>query len=66
MVTHDVEEAIFLAQRIYVLSSHPGRVKREIVVPFGPDRRPEIRRNESFLDLRDEIRGLLLAETVEV
>jgi NitT/TauT family transport system ATP-binding protein len=66
MVTHDVEEAIFLAQRIYVLSSHPGRVKREIVVPFGPDRHPEIRREESFLDLRDEIRGLLLAETVEV
>ena len=66
MVTHDVEEAIYLSQRIYVLSSHPGRVKREIVVPFGPERGPEIRRDESFLDLRDEIRGLLLAETVEV
>ncbi len=66
MVTHDVEEAIFLAQRIYVLSSHPGRVKREIVVPFDADRGPEIRRDESFLDLRDEIRGLLLAEAVEV
>jgi len=66
MVTHDVEEAIFLSQRIYVLSSHPGRVRREIAVPFGAERRPEIRRDESFLDLRDEIRGLLLAETVEV
>ncbi len=66
MVTHDVEEAIFLSQRIYVLSSHPGRVKREIVVPFGPERGPEIRRDESFLDLRDEIRGLLLAEAIEV
>src|SRR5690606_23122555 len=66
MVTHDVEEAIFLSQRIYVLSSHPGRVKREIVVPFGPERDPEIRRDESFLDLRDEIRGLLLAEALEV
>ena len=66
MVTHDVEEAIFLGQRIYVLSSHPGRVKREIRVPFGPDRSMQIRRDESFLDLRDEIRGLLLAEAVEV
>ena len=33
MVTHDVEEALFLAQRIYVFSSHPGTVKREIAVP---------------------------------
>ena len=66
MVTHDVEEAIFLSQRIYVLSSHPGRVKREIVVPFDAARNAEIRRDESFLDLRDEIRGLLLAEAVEV
>ena len=66
MVTHDVEEALFLAQRIYVLSSHPGRVKREIRVPFGPDRPPEIRRDSTFLDLRDEIRSLLLAEVVEV
>ena len=66
MVTHDVEEAIFLGQRIYVLASHPGRVKREIEVPFGADRLPAIRREERFLDLRDEIRGLLLAEAVEV
>jgi NitT/TauT family transport system ATP-binding protein len=66
MVTHDVEEALFLGQRIYVLASHPGRVKREIEVPFGPDRSATIRREERFLDLRDEIRGLLLAEAVEV
>jgi ABC-type nitrate/sulfonate/bicarbonate transport system ATPase subunit len=66
MVTHDVEEALFLAQRIYVLSSHPGRVKREIAVPFGAQRDPAIRRDERFLDLRDEIRGLLLAEAMEV
>jgi NitT/TauT family transport system ATP-binding protein len=66
MVTHDVEEAIYLAQRIYVLSSHPGRVKREIEVPFGAERDAAIRRDERFLDLRDEIRGLLLAEAVEV
>ncbi len=66
MVTHDVEEAIFLAQRIYVLSSHPGRVKQEITVPFGPDRDQTIRRAERFLDLRDEIKALLLAEVAEV
>ncbi len=66
MVTHDVEEALFLAQRIYVLSSHPGRVKREITLPFGADRAPAIRRDPRFLDLREEIHQSLLAEVVEV
>jgi NitT/TauT family transport system ATP-binding protein len=66
MVTHDVEEAIFLAQRIYVMASHPGRIRREIVVPFGEERQRGIRRDPVFLDLRDEIQDLLLAEVVEV
>lgn len=66
MVTHDVEEAIFLSQRIYVLSSHPGRVRREIAVPFGSERGLELRRDPRFLDLRDEIQGLLFAEMAEV
>jgi NitT/TauT family transport system ATP-binding protein len=66
LVTHDVEEAIYLSQRIYVFSSHPGRVKREITVPFHGERHPSIRRDERFLDLRDEIHRLLLAEVGEV
>jgi NitT/TauT family transport system ATP-binding protein len=66
MVTHDVEEAIFLAQRIYVFSSHPGRVLRQIPVPFGAERMAAVRRDTRFLDLRDEIQSLLLAEVAEV
>src|SRR5690606_12277998 len=52
MVTHDVEEALFLSQRVYVLSSHPGRVKEELTLPFGDERTPELRRDPEFLDLR--------------
>ena len=66
MVTHDVDEALFLAQRVYVLSSHPGRVKREIELPFGDDRRPELRRESAFLDLRELVQELLVTEAVEV
>ena len=66
MVTHDVEEALFLSQRIYVLSSHPGRVKREIVLPFGDERTQDLRRRPEFLDLREEIQQLLFAEVAEV
>ena len=65
MVTHDVEEALFLSQRIYVFSSHPGRVKREVCVPFE-QRDAAVRRDPVFLDLRDEVRQLLLEEVVEI
>jgi NitT/TauT family transport system ATP-binding protein len=60
LVTHDVEEAIYLAQRIYVFTSHPGRVAEEIDIPFGRSRGPHIKREPRFLDLRDEIQELLL------
>ncbi|MGB8815431.1 MAG: ABC transporter ATP-binding protein [Paracoccaceae bacterium] len=36
IVTHDIEEAIFLADRIVFLSSHPGRIKEEIIPDFKP------------------------------
>jgi NitT/TauT family transport system ATP-binding protein len=48
LVTHDVEEAVFLAQRIYVLSSHPGRVMEEVGVPFPADRTPALLREARF------------------
>ncbi|HWO93383.1 MAG TPA: ABC transporter ATP-binding protein [Dehalococcoidia bacterium] len=66
LVTHDVEEAIYLGQRVYVFASHPGRVKREIVVPFPIERGAAIRRDPQFLDLREEIYALLAPEGVEV
>ncbi|MCU1457227.1 MAG: transporter related protein [Actinomycetia bacterium] len=61
-VTHDIEEAILLATRIYVLSSHPGRVVEEITVPFGTNRGPSVLRDPRFLDLRDEIQELLTTQ----
>jgi len=66
MVTHDVDEALFLAQRVYVLSSHPGRVKCELELPFGDERAPEVRRKPEFLDLRHEVLDLLLTEVADV
>jgi NitT/TauT family transport system ATP-binding protein len=61
MVTHDVEEAIYLSQRIYVLTPRPGRVTDVIDVPFGRSRGPSITRDPRFLDLRDNLADLLIA-----
>jgi NitT/TauT family transport system ATP-binding protein len=59
MVTHDVEEAVYLSSRIYVMAARPGRIADEIVVPFGESRGPAIKRDPRFLDLRDELADLL-------
>ena len=62
MVTHDVEEAIYLSQRIVVLAPRPGRVVEEITVPFGRYRGPSIKRDPRFLDLRDELSDILVSQ----
>ncbi|MGD9696970.1 MAG: ABC transporter ATP-binding protein [Thermoleophilia bacterium] len=62
MVTHDVSEAVYLAGRVYVLTSHPGRVAAEVPVPLGPDRGPGTTREPRFLDLRDGIQEILVSQ----
>jgi len=66
MVTHDVPEAIYLSQRIYVMSPRPGRVTTTIDVPFGATRGPSVKRDARFLDLVDEIEELLQTRPSEV
>ena len=51
-VTHDIEEAVFLADRIVVMMADPGRIKSVVKVPLG-DRRD--RTSENFLYVRDKI-----------
>jgi NitT/TauT family transport system ATP-binding protein len=61
MVTHDVEEAVFLGQRVIVLASHPGRVAADLDVPLGDDRDLSVKREESFLALRAKVEDLVRA-----
>ncbi len=59
MITHDVDEAVFLSQRIYVLTAHPGTIQREVLVNLPSDRTYTIRRDRAFQDYRESIMDLL-------
>ncbi|ARO13397.1 ABC transporter related protein [Ketogulonicigenium robustum] len=58
-VTHDVGEALFLADRVVVLSARPGRVVEDIRVPFDRPRGAEIMRSSRFHELSDYLTDLL-------
>ncbi|PSB05298.1 ABC transporter ATP-binding protein [Merismopedia glauca] len=58
MITHDVEEAVFLSNRIYALGSRPGTVRKEIQIKL-PHRNATVKRHSIFHDYRDELMDLL-------
>jgi len=58
-VTHSIEEAVYLGDRVYVFSSAPGTILREMQVP-PPDRPPkEMQREPAFVEIVNEIRDLI-------
>lgn len=61
-VTHSIEEALFLADRIYILSNRPSVVKKEIIVPFSRPRNESLLANSEFFALKQEIFELLRGE----
>jgi NitT/TauT family transport system ATP-binding protein len=58
MITHDVEEAIFLANRIYALGARPGTVRKEMTIRL-PERSSSVKRHSSFHNYRDELMDLM-------
>jgi NitT/TauT family transport system ATP-binding protein len=58
IVTHNIEEAVFMCDRILVLSSNPGRIVAEIKVPF---KHPRNRLDPAFRKLVDEIYAKMTA-----
>lgn len=59
LVTHSIEEAIYLSDRIYVLSTAPARTIAEFTVPFPRRRREEILISDAFIKLKQNIYQLL-------
>jgi len=59
MVTHDVEEAVFLGQRVVVLASDPGRIAADIDVDLPDDRDLTAKRTPEFIAVRGRIEDLV-------
>jgi NitT/TauT family transport system ATP-binding protein len=62
LITHSVEEAIYLASRIVVVTARPARIKEIIDVPFAYPRDESIQERREFGELRGHIRELVMNE----
>ncbi|MFA9433005.1 ABC transporter ATP-binding protein [Egicoccus sp. AB-alg2] len=69
-VTHAIDEAVFLADRVVLMTARPGRIKEEIHLDFPLSRGPELRGTPEFArltqeiwdHLRDEVRAAMVGE----
>ncbi len=64
-VTHDIDEAIYLSDRVYVMTARPGRIKAEIVVPLARPRHPSVIVSSEFLALRRGLMSLIREESLK-
>jgi NitT/TauT family transport system ATP-binding protein len=58
-VTHDIDEAILLGDRVYVMGARPGRIKQILDVPIERPRTLDMVMERSFIEMKREIFGLL-------
>ena len=58
-VTHDVDEAILLSDRVLVMTPRPGSLKSELIIDIPRPRRAEVENTLHFIDLRRKLLGLI-------
>ncbi len=63
MITHDVEEAVYLSRRVYVMGSNPGHISGEITIELPSRRQPELRFDTSFLAEKKRVYDALLSSS---
>jgi NitT/TauT family transport system ATP-binding protein len=64
-VTHDITEAVFLADVIFVLSQRPAKVLHRIEVPYFESRDPSVKQSESFKKVENHVLDLLQSLNVK-
>ena len=65
-ITHDVEEAIILAQRVIIMSARPGRIKDIVDINIPYPRTQETKMTPEFMELKNHIWGQVYQEYLEV
>ena len=61
-VTHNIQEAVFMADRVVVLSRRPGRVLASVPVPLGRPRAESMAGERAFVDTAERIWGLIRSQ----
>jgi ABC-type nitrate/sulfonate/bicarbonate transport system ATPase subunit len=64
-VTHDIEEAIFMANRVVVMTARPGRIKAEVAVPLAHPRHYTIKTSPEFSRLKAELTEQIRVEALK-
>jgi NitT/TauT family transport system ATP-binding protein len=62
LITHSVEEAVYLSNRIIVMTARPTRIREIIQVPFGDPREESLHEKPEFGELRSHVRELVMKE----
>jgi NitT/TauT family transport system ATP-binding protein len=65
LITHDIDEAIFLADRVYVMTARPGRIKDVVPVPLARPRDEATMRSMEFFSIRSRLLALLREESIK-
>jgi len=63
-ITHDIEESIFLSDKVYVMTARPGRVKAEIPIPLPRPRTAEMSNSPEFIAILQRLRALIREESL--
>ncbi len=64
-VTHDIEEALLLGDRLYICTARPAQIRAEIEIPFPHPRNAALRTRPRFIELRHEVFNLLREATIQ-
>jgi NitT/TauT family transport system ATP-binding protein len=64
-VTHDIDEAIFLSDRVYCMTARPGAIKTEIAIPLERPRQQSMMMSSEFLALRRGLMSLIREESLK-
>jgi len=62
LITHSVEEAVYLSSRIVVMTARPTRIREIVDVPFGYPREESLHESPAFGELRSHVRDLVMKE----